>query len=161
MSTSSVDISALTFLVRPSDGGQIVEVSYAYDPEAQVVVRRTYDQSDRSESFATAEDDRETFEPFDDQDFSHLDWIQIPGEPTLAARLLDFDRGGEADETYQRINDAGDGFDPTREIDAWTLVYRAQNTDEVSIYADGDDAILVGTDGMGDDDSRWAVRVSA
>jgi len=153
------NFSSLHFIVRPSDAGQIVDVSYAYDSEAQLVVRRRYDQSDRSESFATAEDDRETFEPHNNQDFSDLYWTEIPAEveTTLASRILDGDSEGEANDTYQR--DAGDGFDPTSRIGFWELVYASSSTDQVSIYRDGDDAILIGTDGMGDDDSRWAVRV--
>ena len=157
------NFSSLHFIVRPSDAGQIVEVSYAYDSEAQLVVRRIYDQSDRSDRYATAEDDRETFEPYNNQDFSDLDWTEIPAEveTTLASRILDGDSEDEANDTYRQINDAGDGFDPTSRIDSWELVYASSSTDHVSIYRDGDDAILVGTNGMGDEDSRWAVRVSA
>ena len=76
-----------------------------------------------------------------------------------AASLRDDQK--EAGRLFQRLNNAGEGFDPEDDIADWDLVYRAQNDTEVSIYADGDDAILVATDGSGDDDSRWAVRVSA
>ena len=145
----------LHFHVRPNDQGQIVEVSYAYDTEAQRVVRRIYDQSDRSDSFATAEDDRDTFEPYNNQRFSHLEWEDVDMGPTLAARLLDGDRDDEAGPTFTRLNNAGEGFDPDDDLGDWDLVYRATADDEVSIYADGDDAILVG-----DANGAWAVRVS-
>jgi len=73
---------------------------------------------------------------------------------TLAARLLDGDRNDEASATFTRLNNAGEGFDPDDDdLAGWELVYRAQNMDEVSIYADGDDAILVGDAG-----GAWAVR---
>lgn len=75
---------------------------------------------------------------------------------TLASRLLDGDRNDEASATFTELNDDGEGFDPDDYIGDWELVYRAQNMDDVSIYADGDDAILVG-----DADGLWAVRVSA
>tara|TARA_R110000868_G_scaffold382146_1_gene648627 strand:- start:96 stop:350 length:255 start_codon:yes stop_codon:yes gene_type:complete len=75
---------------------------------------------------------------------------------TLAARLLDGDRNDEASSTFTQINNDGEGFDPDDDLAGWELVYRAQNMDEVSIYADGDDAILVGDAG-----GLWAVRVSA
>lgn len=74
---------------------------------------------------------------------------------TLASRLLDGDRNDEAVSTFGYLNNAGEGFDPDGELADWELVYRAQNMDEVSIYADGDEAILVG-----DADGLWAVRVS-
>lgn len=77
-------------------------------------------------------------------------------DTTLASRLLDGDRNDEASDTFTELNDAGEGFDPDDDLADWELVYRAQNMDEVSIYADGDDAILVG-----DADGLWAVRVSA
>ena len=144
----------LHFHVRPNDQGQIVEISYAYDTEAQRVVRRIYDQSDRSDSFATAEDDRDTFEPHNNQRYSQLDWEDVDMGPTLAARLLDGD-DAEASATFSRLNNEGEGFDPAEEIADWDLVSRAQNDTEVSIYADGDDAILVG-----DANGPWAVRVS-
>ena len=80
-------------------------------------------------------------------------------ELSLAARLLQGDRD-DASATFIRLNNAGEGFDPT-EISEWKLVWLADSTDGVAVYRDGDDAILVGTDGSGDDDSRWAVRVSA
>ena len=145
----------LTFLVRPSDGGQIVEISYAWDGVRERVVRRIYDQSDRTDSFATAEDDRETFEPHNNQRFSQLDWEDVDMGPTLAARLLDGDRDDEAGPTFSRLNGEGEGFDPADEIEDWDLVYRATTDTEVSVYADGDDAILVG-----DANGAWAVRVS-
>ena len=150
----------LHFHIRPDDAGQIVEVSYAYDSEAQVVVRRVYDQSDRSDSYATAEDERETFEPWNNQRYHQLDWEPAYTGPTLAERLLDGD-DAEASATFSRLNDQGDGFDPAEEIAGWKVVWLADGTDGVAVYQDGYDAILVATDGSGDDDSRWAVRVSA
>lgn len=149
------DFAHLHFHVRPSDQGQIVEVAYAWDHGHDRVVRRTFDRSDQSESFAIAEDGRETFEPYNDQDFSHLSWTKIEA-PTLAQRLLDFDRLGEADETFRRLNNAGYGFDPSDEMDGWTLIYRAQHNSEVSIYRDNEEAVLIG-----DANGPWAVRVSA
>jgi len=160
MSKRIPSFSHLHFMVRPDDAGQIVEISYAYDSEAQLVVRRVYDQSDRSESFATAEDDRPTFEPYNNQRYSQLDWEDAYTGPTLAERLLDGD-DAEASATFSRLNDEGEGFDPAEEISEWKLVWLADSTDGVAVYRDGDDAILVATDGSGDDDSRWAVRVSA
>ena len=78
-----------------------------------------------------------------------------PITPTLAARLLDGDRDDEASAIFTRLNNAGEGFDPDDDLGDWDLVYRATTDDEVSIYADGDDAILVG-----DANGAWAVRVS-
>lgn len=152
--------SHLHFMVRPDDAGQIVEVSYAYDTEAQVVVRRVYDQSDRTDSFATAEDDRSDFEPWNNQRFGHLDWEPAYTGPSLAEQLLDGD-DDLSSATFSRLNDQGEGFDPAEEIGGWKVVWLADGTDGVAVYQDGYDAILVGTDGSGDDDSRWAVRVSA
>jgi hypothetical protein len=74
----------------------------------------------------------------------------------LAARLLDGDRNDEASKTFTQLNSNGEGFDPDDDLPDWTCVYRARTVDEVSIYADGDDAILVGDAG-----GSWAVRVSA
>jgi len=74
---------------------------------------------------------------------------------SLAARLLDGDRDDEAGPTFTRLNNQGEGFDPADDLADWDLVSRAQNDTEVSIYADGDDAILVG-----DANGAWAVRVS-
>jgi len=150
----------LTFLVRPSDGGQIVEISYAYDGESQRVVRRIYDQSDRSDSFATAEDDRPSFEPWNNQRYAHLDWEDAYTGPRLAERLFDGD-DAEASATFSRLNNEGEGFDPADEIAGWKVVWLADDTNGVAVYRDGDDAILVGTDGSGDEESRWAVRVCA
>jgi len=152
--------SHLHFMVRPDDAGQIVEISYAYDAEGQVVVKRIYDQSDRAERYETAEDDRDTFEPWNNQRYAHLDWEPAYTGPTLAERLLDGD-DAEASATFTRLNSEGEGFDPTEEIGGWKLVWLPDSTDGVTVYRDGDDAVLVGTDGSGDDDSRWAVRVSA
>jgi hypothetical protein len=74
---------------------------------------------------------------------------------TLAARLLDGDRNDEASAIFSRLNNDGEGFEPDEDdLASWDLVYRAQNMDEVSIYEDGNDAILVG-----DADGLWAVRV--
>ena len=65
-----------------------------------------------------------------------------------------------ANATFAALNNAGEGFDPADEIAAWTLVEAADTTDAVSVYRDESGAtVLVGTDGSGDDDSRWAVRV--
>lgn len=78
-------------------------------------------------------------------------------DTTLASRLIDGDRDDEAPATFSRLNDAGQGFGPDDDdLAEWELVSRAANMDEVSIYADGDDAILVGDAG-----GLWAVRVSA
>ena len=56
-------------------------------------------------------------------------------------------------------NNAGDGFDPAAMLTGGRPTHRADTTDDVSVYVIGDEAILVGTDGTGDDDSRWAVVV--
>jgi hypothetical protein len=77
-------------------------------------------------------------------------------DTTLAARLLNGDRNDEATSTFSKLNDAGEGFDPDEDLAGWELVSRAANMDEVSIYADGDDAVVVGDAG-----GLWAVRVSA
>jgi hypothetical protein len=78
-------------------------------------------------------------------------------DTTLAARLLNGDRNDEATSTFSKLNDAGEGFDPDDDdLAGWELVSRAANMDEVSIYADGDDAVVVGDAG-----GLWAVRVSA
>lgn len=74
----------------------------------------------------------------------------------LACRLLNGDPNNEAISTFGYLNDAGEGFDPDDDLADWELVYRAQNMDEVSIYEDGYDAILVA-----DANGPWAVRVSA
>lgn len=61
---------------------------------------------------------------------------------------------------YDELNNAGQGFDPSAEIGGWTLLRAAETTDDVSEYVDEDgQLVLVGTDGSGDEDSRWAVRV--
>jgi len=65
---------------------------------------------------------------------------------------------------HSLLNNRGEGFDPTGDIDGWELVYEARTTDEVSVYRHTDDegdfwVYLVGTDGSGSDDSRWATRV--
>ena len=154
----------LAFLVRPADQGKMVEISYAWDANRERVVRRIYDPTDDTGSFAMAEDHREVFEPWNNQRFDHLDWVEVAvaGYPapvearSLAARLLDGDRDDEAGPTFTRLNNAGEGFDPDDDLGGWDLVYRAQNDTEVSVYADGDDAILVG-----DANGAWAVRVSA
>jgi hypothetical protein len=85
---------------------------------------------------------------------------RIPTGPSLAERLLDGD-DDLSSATFTRLNSEGEGFDPTEEIGEWKLVWLAGTTDDVAVYRDGDDVVLVGTDGSGDDDSRWAVRVSA
>jgi hypothetical protein len=77
-------------------------------------------------------------------------------DTTLAARLLNGDRNDEATSTFSKLNDAGEGFDPDDDLAGWELVSRAANMDDVSIYADGDDAVVVGDAG-----GLWAVRVSA
>ena len=56
-------------------------------------------------------------------------------------------------------NNAGDGFDPGSMLTGGRPTHRADTTDDVSVYVVGGKAILVGTDGTGDDDSRWAVEV--
>ena len=61
---------------------------------------------------------------------------------------------------YDAGNTAGDGYDPTADIaDASSPVHAAETTDDVSVYHVGDVAILVATDGSGDDVSRWGVAV--
>lgn len=61
---------------------------------------------------------------------------------------------------FSARNNAGAGFDPSAAIDTWTLVLVASSTSDVSIYTDESGAtVLVGTDGIGSDDSRWAVRI--
>lgn len=82
--------------------------------------------------------------------------VILPSQIVRNARL--------AQQAFTVLNNAAEGFDPTFEIDAWALVRRAETTDDVSVYTTTDDqgdewVILVGTDGMGSDDSRWAVRV--
>lgn len=60
---------------------------------------------------------------------------------------------------YNRCNNEGCGFDPSSEIAGWTLIRAAATTDDPAIYEDADGLyVLVGTDGMGTDESRWAVR---
>lgn len=62
--------------------------------------------------------------------------------------------------TFTILNNQGLGFDPSDEIDGWILRRAAETTDDVSVYEDEEGAtVLVGTDGSGSDDSRWAVRV--
>jgi hypothetical protein len=126
--------SHLHFMVRPDDQGQIVEVSYAYDTEGQRVVRRIYDQSDRSDSYATAEDDREVFEPWNNQRFAHLDWEDAYTGPSLAERLLLDGDDAEASATFDRLNNEGEGFDPAQEIAGWKLCWLADTTDGVAVY---------------------------
>lgn len=65
---------------------------------------------------------------------------------------------------YNALNNAGQGFDPSDDLGGWRLLHEARTTDDVSVYeeidTDGDVwLVLVGTDGTGSDDSRWAVRV--
>lgn len=67
---------------------------------------------------------------------------------------------------FRTLNDRGQGFDPTGIDSLWDLREHAATTDDVAVYraqdAEGDEwVILVGTDGTGSEDSRWAVRVSA
>lgn len=78
-----------------------------------------------------------------------------------AATALDLNTSdADLSAAFSALNDAGEGFDPTDEIKSWRRVRRAETTDDVAVYRDGKDAILVGTDASGDDDSRWAVRIS-
>ena len=59
---------------------------------------------------------------------------------------------------YTAGNNAGDGFAPNI-TERWTLHHTARATDDVAVYTDDHDRpVLVGTDGMGTDESRWAVR---
>lgn len=41
-------------------------------------------------------------------------------------------------EIFRAGNHAGDGFDPSDDIDDWTLVTPAETTDDVAVYLDGD-----------------------
>lgn len=60
---------------------------------------------------------------------------------------------------YARCNNEGGGFDPSPDIDGWALIRAAATTDDPAIYEDAEGLyVLVGTDGMGSDESRWAVR---
>lgn len=51
----------LEYHMQPCDQGQIVDVSYAYDSERGLLVRRTHDRSDSTTVYAAAEID-ETLE---------------------------------------------------------------------------------------------------
>jgi hypothetical protein len=67
-------------------------------------------------------------------------------------RALDLFRAG---------NDAGDGFAPPEDMvgEGWELFASRDSTDDVEVWLDNKRRIvLVGTDGTGSDDSRWAVR---
>jgi hypothetical protein len=55
---------------------------------------------------------------------------------------------------WHAANNAGEGYDPEGE-DLGDLVLAATSDDQVSIYRDGDDVILVG-----DASGAWAVRVT-
>jgi hypothetical protein len=59
---------------RPVDQGQMVHVSYSTDGE--VLYRRQYDRSDRTESYdcAAIEGSCEDFEPWNGKLPSHDDW---------------------------------------------------------------------------------------
>ena len=64
---------------------------------------------------------------------------------------------------FSELNDAGKGYDPTGD-DLGELVRDAETTSDVAVWRWTDESgdewlILVGTDGSGSDDSRWAVRV--
>lgn len=61
---------------------------------------------------------------------------------------------------HSRINNKGLGFDPTDEIETWELISLASTTDKVSVYTDGENIFLVGTDATGSDESRWATKMS-
>ena len=90
-----------------------------------------------------------------DSDLPDADSDLADADSDLAARLLDGDRNDEASKTFTQLNSNGEGFDPDDEIADWDLVYSAKNINEVSIYKDGYDAVLVG-----DAHGLWAVRVS-
>lgn len=77
---------------------------------------------------------------------------------TLVRELIDNNGGARA--IFSTLNNSGEGFDPTAEIGGWTLHSAARNTSDIAVYVDGADVVLVGTDGTGSDDSRWAVRVA-
>ena len=57
-------------------------------------------------------------------------------------------------------NNDGDGFDPSGDLDGMALGHDATDTSDVAVYYRDGRAILVGTDGSGDDDSRWGVEVA-
>lgn len=61
---------------------------------------------------------------------------------------------------HSRINNKGLGFDPSDEIESWQLISLATSTDKVSVYTDGKNIFLVGTDATGSKDSRWATKMS-
>jgi hypothetical protein len=72
--------------------------------------------------------------------------------------------GHKARRAFATLNNAGEGFDPSHDIDGWEVEREAATTDDVAVYSYTDDEgdrwlVLVGTDGTGSDDSRWAVRV--
>lgn len=65
-------INDLTFVVPPENGGQIVEVSYAYDTVVCEIVQRTHDRSPRGTT---------TYRWFEDPDTE--DWDPQNGAPDL------------------------------------------------------------------------------
>ena len=79
----------------------------------------------------------------------------------MHTQALDIDTLTAADirAEYARCNNEGGGFDPSSEITGWALIRATTTTDDPTIYEDADGLyVLVGTDGMGTDESRWAVR---
>ena len=63
-------------------------------------------------------------------------------------------------EIHSRINNKGLGFDPSDEIETWEIISLASSTDKVSVYTDGENIFLVGTDATGNKESRWATKMS-
>lgn len=72
--------------------------------------------------------------------------------------MPEFKRGVDmaAVAVYRDLNNAGEAFDPEGWEWSWELARKATSTDDVDVFTDGHDLILVGTDGAG---TRWAVRV--
>lgn len=53
----------LTFITRPSDRGQIVSVSYAFDGENMTIIRRTVDRSTMATTFHVRPQTARHFDP--------------------------------------------------------------------------------------------------
>jgi len=74
-------IGSLRFWMMPQDGGQIVEVTYAVDEDG--VWSRTYDRSDRSQSYhfaaypASATEEQLRFEPQNGKLPRHNRWHRV------------------------------------------------------------------------------------
>jgi hypothetical protein len=81
MKTTRDYLDTLTFFMMPVDGGQIVEVTYACDADG--VWCRTFDRSDRSESYgfakynARATEAQLAFEPQNGKLPKHNSWKKV------------------------------------------------------------------------------------